>query len=295
MASIPAYASQFKYINLSFPFDNVLHVVLNRPPVNAVNGEYWLEYGAAFDRIAEDPTVRVVVLSSALEKVFSAGVDRAWITSTLQPPLSRRSDPARHALSTRTHVRDFQHAIGAPARAPQPVIAAVHGVAFGLALDALGAVDVRLAAADAAFSIKEVDVGLAPDIGTLARLPRLVGNLSLFHELALTGRVFGAQDALGLGLVSRVVPGSRDEVVRAALELAREIARKSPVAVVGVKRFISHALDHSTEDALEYQATWTSFALQSKDLIESAAAARRKQTITYDDLAAPIKHDKAKL
>ncbi|KAI9437306.1 ClpP/crotonase-like domain-containing protein, partial [Lactarius indigo] len=107
------------------------------------------------------------------------------------------------------------------------------------------AVDVRLTAADAAFSIKEVDVGLAPDIGTLARLPRLVGNLSLFHELALTGRVFGAQDVLGLGLVSRVVPGSRDEVVRAALELAREIARKSPVATVGVKRFISHALDHS--------------------------------------------------
>ncbi|KAI9431424.1 ClpP/crotonase, partial [Lactarius indigo] len=240
MASIPAYASQFKYIDLSFPFDNVLHVVLNRPPVNAVNGEYWLEYGAAFDRIAEDPTVRVVVLSSALEKVFSAGVDLSDLLA-----LSRRSDPARHALSTRTHVRDFQHAIGAPARAPHPVIAAVHGVAFGLALDALGAVDVRLAAADAAFSIKEVDVGLAPDIGTLARLPRLVGNLSLLHELALTGRVFGAQDALGLGLVSRVVPGSRDEVVRAALELAREIARKSPVAVVGVKRFISHALDHS--------------------------------------------------
>ncbi|KAH9021652.1 ClpP/crotonase-like domain-containing protein [Lactarius deliciosus] len=290
MARIPPYASQFKYIDLSFPFDNVLHVVLNRPPVNAVNGEYWLEYGTVFDRISEDPTVRVVVLSSALEKVFSAGLDLSNLLV-----FHRQSDPARHALRTRTHIRDFQHAIGAPARAPQPVIAAVHGVAFGLALDALSAVDVRFAAADAAFSIKEVDVGLAPDLGTLARLPRLVGNVSLLHELALTGRVFGAQDALRLGLVSRVVRGSRDDVVSAALELAREIARKSPVAVVGVKRFISHALDHSTEDALEYQATWTSFALQSKDLIESAAAARRKQTIAYDDLAAPMKHDKAKL
>lgn len=159
--------------------------------------------------------------------------------------LPTHSDPARRALLTRTYVRDFQHAIAAPARAPQPVIAAVHGLAFGLALDALSAVDVRLAAADAAFSIKEVDVGLAADIGTLARLPRLVGNASLLHELALTARVFGARDALRLGLVSRVVPGSRDDVVGAALELAREIARKSPVAVVGVKRFISHALDHS--------------------------------------------------
>jgi delta(3,5)-delta(2,4)-dienoyl-CoA isomerase len=218
---------------------------------------YWLEYGAAFERIAEDPTVRVVVVSSALEKAFSAGVDRAWnrfasslittkrcaVSDLLTPP--RHTDPARRALLTRSYIRDFQHAIGAPTRTPQPVIGAVHGVAFGLALDLLSALDVRLAASDAAFSIKEVDVGIAPDIGTLARMPRLVGNTSLLYELALTGRVFGARDALGLGLVSRVIPGSRDDVVREALELAREIARKSPVAVVGVKRFIAHALDHS--------------------------------------------------
>jgi delta(3,5)-delta(2,4)-dienoyl-CoA isomerase len=289
-SSAPSYASQFKYLNLSLPFDNVLHIVLNRPPVNAMNGEYWLEYGAAFERIAEDPTVRVVVVSSALEKAFSAGVD---LSDLLTPP--RHTDPARRALLTRSYIRDFQHAIGAPTRTPQPVIGAVHGVAFGLALDLLSALDVRLAASDAAFSIKEVDVGIAPDIGTLARMPRLVGNTSLLYELALTGRVFGARDALGLGLVSRVVPGSRDDVVREALELAREIARKSPVAVVGVKRFIAHALDHSTDDALEYQATWASFALQSKDLSESADAVIRKKTITYDDLGASNKLDKAKL
>lgn len=142
-------------------------------------------------------------------------------------------------------MRDFQRAIDAPTRIPQPVLAAVHGVTFGLALDLLSAVDVRLAATDVAFSIREVDVGLAADIGTLARLPKLVGNASLLYELALTGRSFDAQAALSLGLVSRVVPGSRDDVVRAAIELACEIARKSPLAVVGIKRFVSHALDHS--------------------------------------------------
>ncbi|KAF8266382.1 ClpP/crotonase [Lactarius quietus] len=258
-----------------------------------MNGEYWLEYGAAFDRIAEDPTVRVIVLSSALEKAFSAGVDLSDLLA-----LPQHADPARRALLTRTYVRTFQRAIAAPTRVPQPVIGAVHGITFGLALDLLSALDVRLAAADAAFSIKEVDVGLAADIGTLARLPRLVGNASLLYELALTGRTFGAQDALRLGLVSRVVNGSRGDVVRAALELAGKIAGKSPVAVVGVKRFIAHALDHSTEDALEYQATWASFALQSKDLSESADAVKRKQSVTYDDLGAsktPLKHNKAKL
>jgi delta(3,5)-delta(2,4)-dienoyl-CoA isomerase len=147
----------------------------------------------------------------------------------------------------RTHLRDFQHAIGAPARIPQPVIAAIHGTAFGLALDLLCAVDVRWAASDAAFSIKEVDVGLAADSGTLARMPKLAANASLLHELALSARTFSAEEALrSLGFVSRVVPGSRAEVVRAAIvEFAEVVARKSPVAVVGTKQFITHALDHS--------------------------------------------------
>jgi len=162
--------------------------------------------------------------------------------------LPQHTDTARRALQTRTHLRAFQHAIGAPARVPQPVIAAVHGLAYGLAIDALCAVDVRWAASDVQFSIKEVDVGLAPDVGTLARAPaRAAGaNASLLFELALSGRVFGAEEACGaLGLVSRVVPGSRAEVVSAALGFAGEVAGKSPVAVAGIKRFVAHALDHS--------------------------------------------------
>jgi delta(3,5)-delta(2,4)-dienoyl-CoA isomerase len=156
-------------------------------------------------------------------------------------------DTGRRALLTRAHLRDFQNAIGAPARIPQPVIAAIHGTAFGLALDLLCAVDVRWAASDAAFSIKEVDVGLAADTGTLARMPKLAANASLVYELALSARTFSADEALrSLGFVSRVVPGSRAEVVRAAIvEFAEVVARKSPVAVVGTKQFITHALNHS--------------------------------------------------
>ena len=230
---------------------------------------FWSEYGAAFDLISEDDTVRVVVLSSALEKTFSAGVDRACrisplLLSTSQNlpllptnestcavsdlhALPKHTDTGRRALLTRAHLRTFQNAIDAPARIPQPVIAAVHGTALGLALDMLCAVDVRWAASDAVFSIKEVDVGLAADTGTLARMPKLVANASLVRELALSARTFGAEEAQrSLGFVSRVVPGSRAEVVRAAIiEFAEVVARKSPIAVVGTKRFITHALDHS--------------------------------------------------
>ncbi|KAI0059774.1 ClpP/crotonase [Artomyces pyxidatus] len=277
--SSPSYASRFKLLKLSFPYPDVLHVELNRSPVNAFSDEFWHEYGAAFDHISTDPGVRVVVLSSSLKKAFSAGVDLAFLQGLPDAP-----DPGRRGLLVRKQVGEFQHAISAAARCAVPVIAAVHGVAFGLAVDIISACDIRYAASDALFSIKEVEVGLAADIGTLARLPKMTGNSSLLHEVALTARNFNSEEALRLGLVSKVVPGSQAEVVAAALDLARVIAAKSPIAVVGTKRFIAHARDHSIEDALEYQTTWNGVMLQAPDLVNAAAAAVRKTKMVYPPL-----------
>ncbi|KAI0259294.1 ClpP/crotonase [Gloeopeniophorella convolvens] len=282
MSDAPSYASEFKFLLFSFPFPHVLHVELNRPSVNAFSEEFWREYGAAFDRIAQDPTVRVIVLSSRMKKVFCAGVDLADLQS-----LPTGSDGARTSLLIGTWAKEFQHAIGAPARAPQPVIVAMHGITFGLALDLAAACDVRWAAADAAFSIKETDVGLAADIGTLARLPKLGGNISLLYEVALTARTFGAEEAVRLGIVSKAVPGSREEVINAALDFARIIAEKSPIAITGTKRFIAHAIDHSINDALEYQSMWAGAMGQGTDQINSARAASKKQKVMYEDLGEP--------
>ncbi|KAI0262421.1 ClpP/crotonase [Gloeopeniophorella convolvens] len=276
---VPSYASRYKYLALAFPHTHVLHVELNRGPVNAFNEEIWREYNDAFGHIGQDPSVRVVVLSSRMKKVFSAGADLASLQS---PPTA--SEPVRRTFVLRSWLGEFQHAIGAPSRVPQPVLAAVHGVAFGLGLELIAACDVRWAAADAVFSIKEVDVGVPADLGALARLPKLVGNASLMRELAYTARNFGAEEALQLGAVSKVVAGSREDVIAAVLGLAREIAGKSPVAISGTKRFLTHALDHSVEDALEYQATWGGILVQGKDLIESAAAVARGQKIEYEDM-----------
>lgn len=158
-------------------------------------------------------------------------------------------------------------------------------------------------------------------MGTLAQLPKIAGNQSLVRELAFSARDFSAEDALRLGLVSRVVKGGREEVVRAALELAREIAKKSPVAVVGTKRVLLHARDHScvfagefeiwgadmvavrVEDNLEYVATWNGAMLQSevctllllplrrfdsrplvKDLAVAVNAARKRRTAVFEPL-----------
>ena len=88
-------------------------------------------------------------------------------------------------------------------------------------------------------------MGLAADIGTLARLPKIAGNHSLLHELAYSARDFSAAEAEKLGLVSRVVQGSRDDVLAAALQTARTIAEKSPIAVLGTKHLLLHARDHT--------------------------------------------------
>jgi delta(3,5)-delta(2,4)-dienoyl-CoA isomerase len=152
----------------------------------------------------------------------------------------------------------------------------VHGIVIGLGIDIISACDVRYAASDAKFSIKEVDVGLAADAGTLAYLQKITGNQSLARELAYTARAFSSDEAEKLGLVSRVVEGGRDAVVAAALQLAKDIASKSPVAVTGTKRLLLHARDHSVAENLQYTATWNSAALQATDLQQSVKAGMAK-------------------
>ncbi|KAJ7756597.1 Delta2-dienoyl-CoA-isomerase [Mycena metata] len=269
-----------KWLKVSEPAPHVLHIEFARPPVNAFSVEFWSAYGALFDRITtEGRDVRAAVVSSGLPKLFTAGIDLADAAKITEGGLGgvTNADGARSALALRQDMKAFQHAIGAPERCPFPVIVAVHGLALGLAIDIVSACDIRYAAESAQFSIKEVDIGLAADVGTLAYLPKIIGNHSLMRELAYSTAMFSAADAERLGLVSRVVPGGRDEVVAAALALAGVIAGKSPVAVSGTKRILLHSRDHSVADNLEYTAAWNAAALQTHDIPESIAAAKARR------------------
>ncbi|CAE6444496.1 unnamed protein product [Rhizoctonia solani] len=260
---------------------SVLLVELNRGPVNAFNQPLWEELGSTFDKISRDGTIRAVVLSSTNPKIFTAGLD---LSDTGSLANQDNLDPARQAVKLRDHILHFQSCISAIERCAQPVIAAVNGIAYGLAIDIMCACDVRYSSSKARFSIKEVDVGLAADIGTLSRLPKITGNESLLRELAFSAREFGPAEATQLGMISRVVEGGRDEVIDAALELAKAIAVKSPVAVVGTKRFLLHARDHSVEQSLEYQATWNMAMLQSSDTVEAFKAFATKQPPRFKPL-----------
>lgn len=263
------------------PASAVLHVELNRPDaMNAMNRAFWAEVPRVFDAASSDPRVRAIVLS-ARGRHFTAGLDLADHVDLLQP--KEATDPSRRAWELRRLIAAYQDSFSAIERCFKPVVAAVHSACIGGGLDMISACDIRYASSDAFFSIKEVDLGLAADVGTLQRMPKVLGNDSLLRELAYTGRNMPSHEALACGFVSKVLD-SGDEARAAALATATEIASKSPVAVVGTKHVLNYSRDHPTAQSLEYQVVWNSVMLQSEDILASAQAAMTKQKATYKPL-----------
>ncbi|EAU87114.1 enoyl-CoA hydratase/isomerase [Coprinopsis cinerea okayama7 len=272
-----------KWLKVSEPVPHVLLIELNR---------FWRAYGNLFETIVEDGyDVRAAVVSSTFPKFFTAGLDSNAIHAAVNDAgvlgsdgADTSRDGARSSLAMRKTLLEFQEAIGKPEQAPFPVIAAIHGWCIGLGVDLTSICDIRYAASNTTFSIKEVDIGLAADIGTLAYLPKITGNQSLIRELAYTARNFSAAEAEKIGLVSKVVEGGKDEVVREALKLAEYIASKSPVAVSGTKHLITHARDHSVPENLAYTGAWNAAALMTDDILENLKATKTKKKANFKSL-----------
>jgi delta(3,5)-delta(2,4)-dienoyl-CoA isomerase len=163
------------------------------------------------------------------------------------------------------------------------VICVLHGISFGLALDISTCADVRIASADAKMSIKEVDIGLAADIGTLTRMPKVVGSFSWVKEVALSARIFGAEEALRVGFVSQVKE-SKAKAIEAALDMAALLATKSPVAVQGTKELLNHARDNSIASSLRYTGVWNSAAIQTSDVEKAMLSGLKKTRPTFEKL-----------
>ncbi|SJX62018.1 related to DELTA3,5-DELTA2,4-DIENOYL-COA ISOMERASE PRECURSOR [Sporisorium reilianum f. sp. reilianum] len=270
-----------KYHKLTLPADGVLLLSFNRPPVNAWIDDKWRELAAILRTVRDDPNVCAVVVAGE-GRCFTAGLDLN--EQSLGSVIADLPDAARKALAMRAHVRDFQEAISWFEYVEKPVIAAAHGVAFGLAIDIMSACDVRYATSTTRFSIKEVDAGLAADIGTLQRFPKIVGNDSLARELCYTAREFDAAEAREIGFLSKVVDGGREEVVAAAVKTAAQIASKAPVAVRGTKIYLLHSRDHGVEEGLRYVQALNSALLQSDDMPVAMLAVMQKQTPKFAKL-----------
>lgn len=257
---------------------NIAHVQINRPEkVNAMNAAFWSEIVDIFQWADETDAVRVVVLSGA-GKHFSAGIDLMLLASVAN---EMGKDVGRNARLLRRKIVQMQASFNAVDQCSKPVLAAIQGYCLGGAIDLIAACDMRYAAEDAQFSIKEIDMGMAADVGTLQRLPRIIGD-GMLRELAYTGRMVAADEALAIGLVNRVY-SDKEALLGGVMAIAHEIASKSPIAIAGTKQMISYMRDHRVDDGLEYVATWNAAMLQSSDLRLAMTAHMTKQKPEFLD------------
>ncbi|KAL4451252.1 hypothetical protein ABPG77_009324 [Micractinium sp. CCAP 211/92] len=299
MRGITMSAPRFSAISVSLGPDAVGHLALARPAKgNAINREMWSELGPGLEHLVA-AGARAIVLSGE-GKNFCTGID----INSLMAEFGRPADvtAAKRAGDTggaggagarvqqepeaaaagchgrqRYHFRQFvfvlQDAMSAFERCPVPVVAAVHGHCVGAGLDLITACDLRLATEDAQFAVKEADLGIVADMGTLQRLPSIVGH-GVAMDLALTARTFTGAEARALHLVSRTFP-TQQALMAAAAALARSIAAKSPLAVVGTKRVLLHQRDHpGVPLGLDYVATWNSAMLPGSADIQEVFMAR---------------------
>lgn len=160
-------------------------------------------------------------------------------------------------------------------KCPQPVLVAVHNACIGGGIDLMTACDIRYCTQDAFFSIKEVDVGLAADVGTLQRIQHVIGASSLVRELAYTARRMEADEALKCGFVTRVFP-NKEEMLKHTLAMAGEIAAKSPIAIAGTKHNLNYSRGRTVEESLAYMGTWNAAMLQTEDMMKAAQASIAK-------------------
>lgn len=275
----------YKHYIVDRPLPYVAHVQINRPSkLNAFYEEMWVELKVVFDALSVDSDVRAIVFSGAGERAFSAGLDveAASKDGTLQVA-SKHSDAARTAVVIKRDVEVFQNCISSIEKCEKPVICVLHGVCFGLALDMSACADIRICSSDSRFSIKEVDIGLAADIGTLTRMPKIVGSFSWVKDVALSARIFGAEEALRVGFVSQV-KDTKAKAVEAAMEMAGLLATKSPVAVQGTKELLNHARDNTVASSLRYTGVWNSAALQTTDVQRAMLSGLKKTKPTFEKL-----------
>ncbi|XP_054650512.1 delta(3,5)-Delta(2,4)-dienoyl-CoA isomerase, mitochondrial isoform X1 [Dunckerocampus dactyliophorus] len=276
MSSSAGPTPPYTTLAISRPAQDVTHVELHRPNKrNAMNKAFWSEMVDCFNEISNDPDCRVVVFSAA-GKVFTAGIDLMDMAGDILQP--QGDDTARISWNIRKTIAKFQDTFSVIERCPKPVVVAVHGACVGGGVDLITACDIRLCTQDAWFQVKEVDIGLAADVGTLQRLPKVIGSRSLVNELALTARKMYADEAKSSGLVSRVF-ADKEAMLTGALELAGEIAARSPVAVQGTKVNLVYSRDHSVAEGLEYMAAWNMSMLQTEDVMKSAQASMEKNNI----------------
>jgi enoyl-CoA hydratase len=258
---------------------HIAHVQLCRPEaLNSMVTAFWHELPAAVRKIDKESLARVIVISSQ-GKHFSAGMDLSVFVDMAK---DFQGEPARRAERSRRWILELQDSFNALEEVRMPVLVAVQGGAIGGAVDMICAADSRYCTQDAFFTIKETELGMTADVGTLQRLPHLIPQ-GLIRELAYTGRNMHSSEAKECGFVNQVFV-DHISMLEGVMKIAAKIAMHSPMAVTGCKEMINYTRDHNVSDSLTYMATWQSGMLQMPDVQEAMAAGQEKRLPVYAPL-----------
>ena len=254
--------------------DRVAHLRLSRPDeLNSMVPEFWRELPEIVQSISDSGEARALVLSST-GKHFSAGMDLSVFAGGLG--ISADGEAARRSANLRTMVLRLQETFTVFEKARMPVLVAVQGGCIGGAVDLACAADMRYASRDAFFVVQETNIGMVADLGTLQRLPKLIGD-GLARELVYTGRRLPAQRAYEIGLVNQVFDDA-DSLVDGVLEVAREIAAKSPLGLTRMKHLANDALETPAPVALRREIEVSALHVHSTDFREGLDAFNSKRT-----------------
>lgn len=268
------------YESLNITLENkIAQIEINRPEkANSLHSTLWKEIKEAFLWADQTAEARVVILSGS-GKHFCAGIDLNLFPEIFAQIDSK--DEARKRENLRRMILNFQDSFNAIEKCRKPVIAAIQGSCIGGGVDMISACDLRYATQEANFSIKEIDIGMTADVGTLQRLPHLIGD-GVMRELAYTGRKLLASEAKEVGLINRIFE-NKETMMNEVKKIAEEIASKSPLAIRGTKEMILYTRDHTVEEGLNYIATWNASMLLSNDLQEGISAQVEKRKPEFED------------
>ncbi|MDR7095038.1 enoyl-CoA hydratase-related protein [Hydrogenophaga laconesensis] len=260
--------------------DHVAHLVMNRPAeLNTMHPTFWRELDELLTRIHNEGVARALVISST-GKHFSAGMALETFAGAIS--MDDQSPEGRAAIFDL--LTDMQATFTKIENLRIPVICAIQGGCIGGAVDMVTAACIRYASADAFFCIQEINIGMVADVGTLQRLPKLM-PFAVVKEMAYTGRRLPAARAMAYGLVNEVFD-SADATLAAALQCAKEIAAKPPVAIWGTKQAVTYARDHSVEDSLRQMGWLQGTVWSNAHVRESIAAMKERRAGNFTPLSA---------
>jgi enoyl-CoA hydratase len=259
--------------------NKIAQVFFHRPEkANALNMEAWTEMQTIFETLSDNPSVRVVILAGE-GKHFCAGIDLELLMSIGK--LQDMACSGRRSEKVRELIKTLQQTITAIEKCSKPVLAAIHNGCIGGGVDIAAACDMRYCTEDAYFTVKEIDLGMVADIGTLQRLPKIISP-AMAAEMAYTGRKVFGPEAKSIGLVNHSYD-SREKLMEGVMQIATTIASKSPLSIRGTKEVLRYTRDHGVDDALNYMSVWNAAMLLSADLQEAFRATLEKRFPKFED------------